>query len=53
MQTGPVQNFAPSSSSKLQNTSKQPRRNWNTFVAPPPLFGQHLDSSRQYNWALK
>ena len=26
--------------------------NWNTFVALPPLFGQHLDSIRLHNWAL-
>ena len=25
---------------------------WNTFVAPPPLFGQHQESSRLLNWAL-
>ena len=25
---------------------------WNTFVAPPPLFGQHQESSRLHNWAL-
>ena len=24
----------------------------NTFVAPPPLFGQHQESSRLHNWAL-
>ena len=29
-----------------------PRLDWNTFVAPPPLFGQHLDSHRLHNWAL-
>ena len=22
---------------------------WNTFVAPPPLFGQHLDINRPHN----
>ena len=26
---------------------------WNPFVAPPLLFGQHLDSNRLHNWALK
>ena len=25
---------------------------WNTFVAPPPLFGQHQESSRLHHWAL-
>ena len=25
---------------------------WNTFVAPPPLFGQHQESNRLHNWAL-
>ena len=24
----------------------------NTFVAPPPLFGQHHESHRLHNWAL-
>ena len=24
----------------------------NTFIAPPPLLGQHLDSNRLHNWAL-
>ena len=28
------------------------RLHWNTLVATPPLFGQHLDSNRQNNWAL-
>ena len=28
------------------------RLDWNTFRAPPPLFGQHLDSNRLNNWAL-
>ena len=28
------------------------RLDWNTFVAPPPLFGQHQESSRLHNWAL-
>ena len=27
------------------------RLDWNTFVATPPLFGQHLDSKRLLNWA--
>ena len=25
---------------------------WNTFVATPPLFGQHHESHRLHNWAL-
>ena len=28
------------------------RLDWNTFTAPPPLFGQHPESSRLHNWAL-
>ena len=28
------------------------RLDWNTFVAPPSLFGQHDDSNRLHNWAL-
>ena len=28
------------------------RLDWNTFTAPPPLFGQHLESNRLHNWAL-
>ena len=28
------------------------RLDWNTFVAPPPLFGQHQQSSRLHSWAL-
>ena len=31
----------------------QLRLDWNTFVAPPPLFGQHQESNnRLQNWAL-
>ena len=34
-------------------TNKIPLQlDWNTFVEPPPLFGQHLDSNRLHNWAL-
>ena len=29
------------------------RLDWNTFTAPPPLFGQHPESNRLHNWALK
>ena len=25
---------------------------WNTIVAPPPLFGQHHENNRLHNWAL-
>ena len=25
---------------------------WNTFVEPPPLFGQHQEISRHHSWAL-
>ena len=28
------------------------RLDWNTFVAPPPFFGQHHESNRLHNWAL-
>ena len=34
-------------------TNKKPLRlDWNTFIAPSPFFGQHLDSNRLHNWAL-
>ena len=29
-----------------------PRLDWNTFVAPAPLFGQHQEKNRLHNWAL-
>ena len=29
-----------------------PRLDWNTFVAPSPLFGQHHQNHRLHNWAL-
>ena len=29
-----------------------PGLDWNTFVAPPPLFGQHHKSNTLNNWAL-
>ena len=36
-----------------QSSSNIPLRlDWNTFVAPPPLFGQHQESSRLHSWAL-
>ena len=36
-----------------QSSSNIPLRlDWNAFVAPPPLFGQHQESNRLYNWAL-
>ena len=28
------------------------RLDWNTFIAPPPLFGQDQESNRLHNWAL-
>ena len=28
------------------------RLDWNTFVTPSPLFGQHLDSYKLHNWVL-
>ena len=28
------------------------RLDWNTFIAPPPLFGQHQESNRLHSWAL-
>ena len=27
------------------------RLDWNKFIAPPPLFGQHHQSNRLHNWA--
>ena len=37
---------------KEQSSSNIPLRfEWNTFVAPPPLFGQHQESNRLYSWA--
>ena len=36
-----------------QSSSNNPLRlDWNTFVAPPPLFGQHQDRNRLHSWAL-
>ena len=36
-----------------QSSSKIPLRlDWNTFVAPPPLFGQHQESSGLHSCAL-
>ena len=28
------------------------RLDWNTFVAPPPVIGQHQESNRLHDWAL-
>ena len=37
-----------------QSSSNIPLRfDWNTFVAPPPLFGQHQESNRLRSCALK
>ena len=33
-------------------SNKQLRVDWNTFVAPPTLFGQHHESHRLQNWAV-
>ena len=36
-----------------QSSSNIPLRlDWNTFVAPPPLFGQNQESNRLHSWAL-
>ena len=36
-----------------QSSNNTPLRlDWNTFVAPPPLFGQHQESNRLRNWVL-
>ena len=35
-----------------QSTNIPLRLDWNTFVAPPPLIGQHTESHRLHNWAL-
>ena len=36
-----------------QSSSNTPLRlDWNTFVAPPPLFEQHQESNRLHSWAL-
>ena len=36
-----------------QSSTNTPLRlDWNIFVAPTPLFGQHQESSRLDNWAL-
>ena len=37
---------------KLQGTNTPLRLVGNSLVAPPPLFGQNLDSNRRENWAL-
>ena len=48
-------NFPTNLDSRYQEQSSNNiplRLDWNTFVAPPPLFGQHQESSRLHNWAL-
>ena len=48
-------NFPTNLDSRYQEQSSHNiplRLDWNTFVATPPLFGQHQDSSRLHNWAL-
>ena len=37
---------------KQSSTNTPLRLDWNTFVEPPQLFGQHQESSRLQNWAL-
>ena len=34
-----------------QSTNIPLRLDWNTFAAPPPLFGQHNESHRLHSWA--
>ena len=35
-----------------QPTNIPIRFDWNTFIAPPPLLGQHNESHRLHSWAL-
>ena len=35
-----------------QSTNISLKLDWNTFVAPPPLFRQHNESHRLHSWAL-
>ena len=37
---------------KQSSTNTPLRLDWNTFLAPTLLFGQHHESSRLHNWAL-
>ena len=48
-------NFPTNLDSRYQEQSSHKiplRLDWNTFVAPPPLFGQHQENSRLHNWAI-
>ena len=48
-------NFHTNLDSRYEEQSSQNiplRLDWNTFVAPPPLFGQYQESNRFHNWAL-
>ena len=48
-------NFPTNLDSRYQEQSSQNislRSDWNTFVAPPPKFGQHQESNRLHDWAL-
>ena len=48
-------NFLTNLDSRYQEQSSQNiplRLDWNTFVAPPPLFGQYQESNRFHNWAF-
>ena len=48
--------FPTNLDSRYQEQSSQNiplRLDWNTFVAPPLLFGPHQESNRLNNWAVK
>ena len=48
-------NFPTHLDSRYEKQSSQNiplRLDWNAFVAPPPLFGQHQEKNRLHNWAL-
>ena len=54
-QTGFPPNFPTNIDARYRehSTNNIPLRlEWNTFVVPPPIFGQHHESNRSYNWAL-
>ena len=48
-------NFPTDPDSRYQEQPSQnipPRLDWNTFVAPASLFGEHQEKNRLHNWAL-
>ena len=48
-------NFPTNLDSRYQEQPSQNiplRLDWNSFVAPRPLFGQHQESNRLHNWAV-